>query len=792
VKHARSRALPVSTYRLQITPTFDLAAATRALDYITALGADWIYLSPLLSAEPGSDHGYDVIDHGAIDPARGGPEGLAGLAAAASAAGRGILVDIVPNHVGVNTPAGNAWWWDLLRHGRESRYAEAFDVDWAAGDDRVLLPVLGDGDEELDALRLFDGELHYYDHRFPIAPGTADDDADAATVHLRQHYRLVNWRRADAFLNYRRFFAVNTLAGVRVEVPWVFDESHREILRWVRTGQVQGLRVDHPDGLADPGGYLDRLREAMAGGYLLVEKILEGREQLPSNWATDGTTGYDALADVDRVLVDPAGQQRLDDLENALQAETAGWKGATFDWAELVYSSKRAIADGILQSEVRRLARLLPEVPDAEDAIAELIAWFPVYRSYLPVGRHELDTAVRLARRRRPELDSTISALLPFLSDPVHPAAVRFQQTSGMVMAKGVEDTAYYRYSRLTSLNEVGADPSEFAVSVDEFHTRQQSRLAVMPASQTTLSTHDTKRGEDVRARISVISEIPGEWAEVLRELRALAPLGDAPFENLLWQAIVGSWPASTERLIGYAEKAAREANLSTAWTAPNEEFENAMRALIQELAVDGVLSRTVTAFVERVKQAGWSNSLSQKLIQLTAPGVPDVYQGSELWEMSLVDPDNRRPVDYGVRRDALARIDAGWLPAIDESGAAKLLVTSRALRARRDRPELFHRHAPVPAFGSAAGNVVAYDRGGAVTVATRLPLGLAVGGWGDTSIMLAGHAWQDALTGTRFDGGQVRLADVLARYPVALLIPAAPAGPEALTHPAQSQEAAS
>jgi (1->4)-alpha-D-glucan 1-alpha-D-glucosylmutase len=777
-------SIPASTYRLQITSAFDLDEAAAVLDYVDELGADWIYLSPLLTAETGSDHGYDVVDHGSVDPARGGPEALRRLSERVAAAGRGILVDIVPNHVGVNTPHSNAWWWDLLKAGQASRYAEAFDVDWPAGNGRLLLPVLGDGDAELDELRIVGGELHYYDNRFPIAEDTAGAGDSARVVHDRQHYELVNWRRADASLNYRRFFAVNTLAGLRVEVPWVFDESHREILRWVHTGQVQGLRVDHPDGLADPGGYLDRLSAEIGDGYLLVEKILEGREQLPTNWSAHGTTGYDALADFDRVLVDPTGQERLDTLEAALQAERTPMGNTAapqaVSWAELVYSGKRAIADGILQSEVRRLARLLPEVTTSEaetaaviDALSEVIAWFPVYRSYLPVGEHELDTAVRLARQRRPDLDATITALLPYLADPAHPAAVRFQQTSGMVMAKGVEDTAYYRYSRLTSLNEVGADPSEFAVSVAEFHRRQQSRLAVAPASQTTLSTHDTKRGEDVRARISVLAEIPDEWAAALEELRALAPLGDAPFENLLWQAIVGSWPASTDRLIGYAEKASREANLSTTWTAPNTEFEDAMRSLVSGLAEPGPSHDAVTAIVDRVKQAGWSNSLALKLIQLTAPGVPDVYQGSELWEMSLVDPDNRRPVDYSVRRDYLARVTDGWLPPVDETGAAKLLITTRALRLRRERPELFHRHAPVEAFGPAATHVIAYDRGGAVTVATRLPVALARTGWSDTTIMLAGHAWQDVLTGARFDGGQVRLADLLARYPVALLIPA-------------------
>ncbi|TFC42299.1 malto-oligosyltrehalose synthase [Cryobacterium sp. TMT1-21] len=760
--------IPLSTYRLQITAAFDLDAAASVLDYVTELGADWIYLSPLLAAEDGSDHGYDVIDHSGIDPVRGGAEALARLTAAATDAGRGILVDIVPNHMGVATPAGNAWWWDLLRLGGSSRYAEAFDVDWAAGGDRILLPVLGDGADELDRLSVVGDELHYYDNRFPLAPGTADDGADARTVHGRQSYQLVGWRRADAELNYRRFFTVSTLAGLKVETPWVFDESHREILRWVQDGLVQGLRVDHPDGLADPGGYLDRLRDATGGAYVLVEKILEGGEQLPANWATSGTTGYDALADFDRLLVDPAGQGALDALEARLQAETGGQA----DWPELVHTQKRAIADGSLRAEVERIVRLLPAIKNADDAVAELFACFPVYRSYLPVGAEKLHAAAATAADRRPDLAPVIDALLPMLADPGHPAAVRFQQTSGMVMAKGVEDTSYYRYSRLTSLNEVGADPGEFAVDAAEFHRRQQVRQATFPASMTTLSTHDTKRGEDVRARISVLAEIPAEWENALRALRAAAPLGDAPFENLLWQAIVGAWPASPDRLIAYAEKAAREAGTSTTWTAQNAEFETAMHRLVAATVDNPAVRTTLTAFVDRVRQAGWSNGLSNKLVQLTAPGVPDVYQGSELWEDSLVDPDNRRPVDYGVRRDYLARIAGGWLPPVDETGAAKLLVTTRALRLRREAPERFFRHLPVEALGARAENVIAFDRGDAVTIATRLPLGLAAaGGWNDTTVVLAGHPVIDLLTGARHPGGITPVAALLQRYPVALLV---------------------
>ena len=761
--------LPKSTYRLQIRESFDLNDAGEVTDYVTSLGADWLYLSPLLEAEPGSDHGYDVIDHSRIDPVRGGAEGLAKLASVARSAGRGILVDIVPNHMGVATPSVNGWWWDLLENGQDSRYAEAFDVDWPAADGRIRIPVLGDGDTELDNLEITDGQLRYYDNAFPLAPGSADDGADARTVHDRQHYELVNWRRADADLNYRRFFAVNSLAGIRVEVPWVFAESHAEIVRWVREGLIDGLRVDHPDGLADPGGYLDALQAATGGTYVLVEKILEGDEQMPPSWATAGTTGYDALGDIDRVLVDPAGKLALDALEGRLQGTPADIDTV---WPELIYENKRGIADGILRSEVLRLARLVPEVQHADDAIAELLAAFPVYRSYVPFGEEHLRFAARAAAARRPELAARIDALVPILADPEHPAAVRFQQTSGMVMAKGVEDTAFYRFARLTSLNEVGADPGEFCIDVDEFHTRQQHRQAVLPASMTTLSTHDTKRGEDVRARISVLAEIPAAWEAALERLRVLAPLDDGPFEKLLWEAVIGAWPISQERLDAYAEKASREAGTSTTWTQPDAAFEAKMHALVAAVFDNSDVNDIITGIVARVAEAGWSNSLSAKLLQLTAPGVPDVYQGSELWETSLVDPDNRRQIDFGIRREYLARIDRGWLPDVDETGAAKLVVTSRALRLRRDKSEWFSRYLPVPAYGSAAAHVVAFDRGDAVTVATRLPLGLqAAGGWGDTTLELAGHRWFDALTGERFSGGTVRLQDLLRQYPVALLV---------------------
>jgi len=785
---------PVSTYRLQVRPSFDLDAVAGIVEYLHDLGADWVYLSPLLESEAGSDHGYDVVDHSRVDAARGGPEALERAAAAAHAHGMGVLADLVPNHVGVATPAAMAWWWDVLANGRGSRYAEAFDIDWDFGGGRLRIPVLGSADD-VTALRLVaavdgDGlELHYWDHRFPVASGTAEPGDDPVDVHDRQHYELVDWRRADYDLNYRRFFAVNTLAAVRVEVPWVFDESHVEVLRWLRDGLVDGLRVDHPDGLLDPGAYLERLAERTSGAYVLVEKILEGPERMPPGWPTDGTTGYDALSDIDRVLVDPAGEAPLTALDTRLRG------GEPVDWAEMIHGTKRAIADGILRSEVLRLDRTLVDavaepvpsvaepveaspaaVPSTSsgtvaDAVAELLAWFPVYRSYLPFGVEHLHGAAERTVRHRPELGPIVARLLPILSDPGHPAAQRFQQTSGMVMAKGVEDTAFYRYTRLTSLTEVGGDPAEFAIGVDEFHARSRDRHERMPRSMTTLSTHDTKRGEDVRARLDVIAEVPGEWTAILDELRELAPLGDGPLEHLLWQAIVGAWPASRERLHAYADKAAREAGNSTTWSEPDAAFEARMHALVDAVFDDERVAAIVGRAVALLEAPGWSNSLSAKLIQLTAPGVPDVYQGSELWEQSLVDPDNRRPVDFDLRRRILTMLDAGALPQVGAGGAAKLLVTSRALRLRRDRPDLFGDYVPLAASGAAADHLIAFDRGGAIAFATRLPVGLAArGGWGDTVIDIGSAPVVDVITGRRHAGGELRVAELLDRYPVALL----------------------
>lgn len=769
--------VPASTYRVQVRESFDLDATRELLAYLDDLGVGWVYLSPILEAHPGSDHGYDVVDPTRVDPARGGPDALARLSAEAHRRGMGVLVDVVPNHVGVESPATNGWWWDVLKHGRDSRFGRFFDIDWAAGGGKVLLPVVGD-DDQPDAggpvgnLHLTDGMLGYHDHRFPICPGTADDTDDPQQVHARQHYRLVSWRAADDDMDYRRFFAVNTLAGVRVEDRDVFEASHVEIARWFRERLVDGLRVDHPDGLRHPAAYLDDLADLTGGAWVVVEKILEPGEDLPARWATAGTTGYEVLATIDRVLVDPAGESGLGALDERL-------RGGVPPWPELVRTNKRHVADTILHAEVRRIAREiaaeLEVVPDrtwraeVDEVLVELLAAFPVYRSYLPTGREHLHHAADMVRADRPDLAGALDTVLPLLEDRVRLPSLRFQQTSGMIMAKGVEDRAFYRWSRLTSLNEVGADPSEFSLTADEFHDAMARRQATAAEAMTTLSTHDTKRGEDVRARISVLAEDPAGWSETMDALLAAAPAPDPGFAHLLWQAAVGAWPISRERLHGYAEKAMREAGDRTTWTEPDAAYEKAVHDLVDAAYDDPAVAGLVEDAAARLAGPGWSNALAAKLLSLTVPGVPDVYQGSELWEQSLVDPDNRRPVDFALRRRLLAEAGPVRPDGPADDGRAKLHVVRTALRLRRDRPDLFGRYDPLAASGAAAGHVLAFDRGGAVTVVTRLPLGLErAGGWRDTRLDLPPGQWRDLLTDRPASS---EVGALLGDLPVALLV---------------------
>jgi (1->4)-alpha-D-glucan 1-alpha-D-glucosylmutase len=759
---------PTSTYRIQFRPEFTFADAAELVDYLHELGAGALYASPVLDAAPGSTHGYDVVDPTRARPALGGEEQRLILAERLREAGLGFVVDIVPNHLSVEVPHANPWWWDVLRSGQESRYARYFDIDWSRG--RLLLPVLGSADAATE-LAIDGDELTYYDHRFPISPGTGGGSPQE--VHDRQHYELVDWRRGNAELNYRRFFDITTLAAARVEDPEVFEATHGEVLRWVAAGEVSGLRVDHPDGLADPGGYMRRLREAAPDAWLVVEKILHPGEALPASWPVDGTTGYDALREICGVFVDPSAERAFTDLAAKLGVPTV------FETVE--DTTRRLVTDTILVAEVRRIAALVEDgeklgVDLVRATVAEVMIAFGVYRSYLPEGEPDWAAAINRVHEKRPDLAPVLEVLDSQVRDaPAGELATRIQQTSGMVVAKGTEDTAFYRFTRFAGLNEVGGSPDVFGVEVDDFHTLASAREAGWPATMTTLTTHDTKRSEDVRARLAVLSELPGEFTDAVENWTARRGIDEPSLNLLAWQTLIGAWPISPERLRDYLDKAAKEAKVRTTWVDHDEEFERSVAQWPEEVLGDEDLAAEVAAFALRVTPHGWSNGLGQKLLQLTSPGIPDVYQGTELWDLSLVDPDNRRAVDYTHRREILNRVTDGWLPEVDDTGAAKLLITHRALTLLRDRPELFHGYRALHAEGETAEHAIAFTRSAdLVVVVTRLPARLeSGGGWRDTVLPLpAGQGtWVDVLTDRPVESRLPALTALLDRYPVALLV---------------------
>lgn len=810
---AAARVVPTATYRFQIQPTFTFEQASQQADYLAALGVSHAYLSPVLEPAPGSTHGYDVVSHDVLNEEAGGAAGFDVLATTARAHGLGLVVDVVPNHMTTPTPAWlNHPWWLLLRDGRESDHAHWFDVDWDAEDGRVLVPVLGQSLEAvLEAGELSvakDGGRHgdetvltYYDHVFPVRRGT--ESLELAELVEAQCYRLCDWHEGGTRLNYRRFFDVTTLAAIRVEDPDVFDRSHRLLLEEFRAGSIDGFRIDHPDGLANPGGYLGMLADATGDAWVVAEKILEGHEQLPDDWRCAGTTGYDALLRVQQAFVDPAGAEPLTDLLTELVGEPQ-------DLSVMVHAAKQQVVEQVQAAELNRLMRLLARVLPDEDqaalrrALEALLVAMDRYRAYLAPGQpadpSQLHLLAQAEARAAAYLDGSDLDALALVgqlvaggtvpqAQPESDAArdelmVRFQQTCGPVMAKAVEDTAFYRYARLTGLNEVGGDPGRFGIATDELHDFASQQLRTWPTTMTTLSTHDTKRSEDVRARLSVISELPQEWRDWVSRARDLVrsqrqPALDAATEYFLWQTVVGAWPISAERLQTYATKAIREAKLHTDWLQPDEAYEAAVSAWVEAVTKDAAIGAHVEEWVARTADAARAVTLGQKLVQLVMPGVPDVYQGTELVDLSLVDPDNRRPVDFGSRRDRLARLDSGAGPVdLDDE---KLLVTSRALRLRRERPEWFTgTTATYAAVPTSSRHAVALGRGDAdgthvVAVATRLAHGLAAArGWGEETLQLPGGHWQDRLTGravTTEPDSKARLADLLADLPVALLV---------------------
>ena len=843
---AAAQRRPRSTYRLQLRGgvTFDRAA--ELVPYLHRLGIGDLYLSPPFTAAAGSTHGYDVVDPNRLDPELGGEAAFERLAGTLREHGMGLLLDIVPNHMGVG--AENPWWWDVLKHGRESRYARFFDVDFERDPDgKLVLPVLGSPLPEVlerGELRLEDdlatGEpvLRYFAQEFPFAlpgalPRQTPDARTLARLVDAQPYRLVFWREGTERRNYRRFFNIDQLAGLRVEEEEVFEESHRLILDLVARDLIQGLRVDHVDGLTEPRAYLERLqrriaevRPEAAPFYVVVEKILIGREQLPEGWPVSGTTGYEFMNEVLGLMVDPAGLERLDGQARATTGEAT-------PYPELLRAAKREVLEKLFAGELtvlaRRAARLLAmDEPAARAALAGLLLAFPIYRTY--AGRDGWDetdarvldgVAAEAESRAEPQAREAIARLARLLRESVpgdeeaRALLQGLQQLSGPLMAKSAEDTAFYRHARLLALNEVGGEPDAMGLEPAEWHARMAARRRRWPDTMLATATHDTKRGEDARARLAVLSEVPERWAAAVARWRGLnAPLrrGSPAIhpkdEHTFYQALVGAWPAAAAdarpeelkpRLEGWLTKALREGKERSDWNRPDAAYEAAARGFLAA-ALDPARSAAfladLGAFVAGIAPAGAANGLAQLLLKLTAPGVPDVYQGTERWDFSLVDPDNRRPVDFAA---LAARLDGAGAPAEAigawPDGAVKAALLARALAVRARAPELFARgdYRPLAVAGRRAAHVLAFARALgeegplAVVVVVRRVAGLIAGSpvvppaaWGDTEVMVPA-AWRrrplaDALGGAKLSGDRLPVHEVLRELPVGLLAHGLPA----------------
>jgi len=623
----------------------------------------------------------------------------------------------------------------------------------------------------------------------------------------QQSYRLAYWRTADQELGYRRFFDVNTLIGLRMEREHVFDATHGRILQWLDSGVLDGVRVDHPDGLRNPQQYFERLRKRAPEAWIVGEKILEPGEFLRESWPIQGTSGYDFMNVTNRLLVHDEGLSELTKIYSEFTGEPV-------DFAEVSRQKKQMVEQEALGSDINRLASLFVEIcesnRDRRDytraeirrALREVASRMPVYRTYVVADRDRIvdedktyiDRAVALAKEGRPDLDS---GLFDFIGDVLSlnvrgtresEFLMRFQQFTSTVMAKGVEDTAFYCFNRMIGLNEVGNDPGLDGISIDAFHSYFAKMQATHPLTMTTLSTHDAKRADDVRARLATITEIPGQWRSALHRwsrMNANFRTGSFPDRNteyFLYQTLIGAWPISKERLTAYMEKAVREAKQQTSWTQNNKEFEDALRNFIERILDSPSFVAALEAFVARVLSAGRINSLAQSLVKCTAPGVPDTYQGGELWDLSLVDPDNRRPVDYDERRRILGELQNGMEPEemvlriADrlDAGLPKMWCISTALTLRRDHPECFGQegsYAPLVAEGPKRQHVVAYMRAGRVaTVVPRWTLKLGAS-WSSTTVELPEGSWKNLLTGDMLQGGRLRVQALLRRFPVALLM---------------------
>ncbi|HEX7859021.1 MAG TPA: malto-oligosyltrehalose synthase [Verrucomicrobiae bacterium] len=851
--------VPLATYRFQFHKGFTFRDAGALLPYLRDLGISDVYASPIFLAGPESTHGYDICGFDRINPNLGTQQDFEGFTAEIKKLGMGLLVDMVPNHMGIH--ATNCWWTDVLKNGINSNFSSYFDINWNPPNpllkNKVLLPVLGDhygAVLERGELKVVysNGEFHlaYFDKHFPLSPesiaafklnqlserdrepfltqlnGTPGDAGSFDDLHKLidlQHYRIAYWRTAAHHINYRRFFDVTELVSLRVEDEEVFLAAHKLLLELLRSGKISGVRIDHPDGMRDPKTYVERLQKhAGDDQYILAEKILSDDERLPEDWPIAGTTGYDYLIVQNGLFVRPEN-------EGAFTGIYSRFAASDEDFSSLAYRSKQDMLNRMFIAEVNaltfRLKGLAASTRTGRDfteselrsAIVDFIAAFPVYRTYVnastsqlsPAERAFVEQALAEAKKRTTSPDTRA---LEFLSrllslnlprdfdgerrDLAREFVIRLQQLSGPAIAKGLEDTAFYRYTRFVALNEVGGNPGRFGTTPEEFHRYNSHKQEKWPCSMLATSTHDTKRGEDTRARLNVLSEMPTEWEKAVLEWRSLnAPhrnqaAPSAPAEYLLYQVLVGTWTPSTdlptyvERVQNYMLKAIREAKMETSWTEPNESYEKATQEFVAAIFNSPEFRASLTTFTEHVAFFGMFNSIAQVILKTCSPGVPDFYQGTEHWDLTLVDPDNRRPIDYALRQKLLAEVRTAkpadllknW-----QTGAIKAYTVANCLRIRRENSALQHSdYRAIQITGSKSSHMIAFSRtlgdSKMIVAVPRFIRTLAKGEqtypspelWSDTRLVHERGSFQNLLTGERLS--DLTAANLFGTFPGAIL----------------------
>ncbi len=840
---------PVATYRMQLNQTFDFNKLRQVLSYLSQLGISHIYSSPIFEAKKGSIHGYDIVDPNRISAELGGEDGFERLMDEALTYGIDWIQDIVPNHMSYSLE--NKMIYDLMQKGSASNYYTFFDVDWnypsAFLKNKILAPFLTQPYTDCIKQGLIkitneeDGLKIKYDRLdFPVSAeansfqGTNSIEDAIKLVNSdpvlldglisNQFFALAHWKTALKQINYRRFFDIINLIGVCIEKPDVFENIHRLIFQLSEYEKFSGLRIDHVDGIHDPDTYLKKLRQKLPEKYLIVEKILAYNEQLPDSWPVQGTTGYDFLNRLNGIFINTDNQEQLTDFYMQ-------FTGNKESFNDILYHCKKFVILNYFSGDIKNLAQLIKKTfikvnlgqvtfANLRKAVIELLACFPVYRTYLNQQQHDYEpfrSALKLAKEKNFNLTDELNSI-GYLLDKTKTSAealqaiMRLQQFTGAIMAKGLEDTAFYRYNRFLSANEVGSSPAQFGGSIADFHEFNILRQQKWPLSMCALSTHDTKRGEDVRARLNVISEIPEEfkktvieWAELnikkkKRVNRKLAP--DCNEEYYLYQTLLGSFPWDLkekqefiERLKLHMVKALREAKINSDWLCPNLSYEQAVTTFSEEILNDESFLQSFLLIQKKIAFFGFFNTLSQILLKSTCPGIPDFYQGTELWDLNLVDPDNRRPVNFQKRQETLSEISqldalaASELLECPEDGKAKMYVIIKALQFRRKMKQLFEEGSYVPLVvkGERKKNIVAFARRKGnlfcIIIVPRFFTELikpdevwhkAEIGWGDTSISLetAYTKLTDVLTNRtlRSEGGSLQVKDVLSAFPVALL----------------------